>query len=439
MQTITLAFDPRRRTLSVEGSDVEGAGTVIDDAAVTLHVDPLGDDVLAMDLQFGVVICDGGRRYRPIGRLNPDGDYRIKRQILQACTGGQLPVSLRVTYRDRRVLGSSQVILPVAVVPDANADLVGAYGDVVMMRTDPWDWVPEWTYMAHSVVWWDDEVWISLADDNTGNPPSRDSEWWQILAEDGEQGPMGPRGPPGPQGLPAESTTPGEIVVRYIGDGIRTEWTVVHNLYTMTPFCQCIDLSGEVPRYVDTVKTIPDDRHVTLRFNTPPEPDSVQVLVSSGMGTAPPASATVPGEFVRRYVGNRRDTDFDVTHNLNCDTPFVQFLMTSGSSLPMHMDTGWRVLDSDTIRVHVDPAPDYNAVICLISSGMGTGADLSPYIWEPEGPSATWRIEHGLGRPVSFAVYDTQGRRVHCGELIESDTVTVESFAEEMAGYAIGW
>ena len=174
MQTISLSYDQRTRRLT---ADSDGAGTTIDDCAVTFHLDPIEGCV--MDLMYGVIIYDGGRRYHPFGRFNDQGDLVLKHQVLAACTGGQLPIRLRLTYDDRRVVGSNQLFLKVDVAADSFADLAGAYGDIVMQRTDGWVWIDEWTYDQYSMVWWDGKLWLSLKDDNAGHVPGADgSEEW---------------------------------------------------------------------------------------------------------------------------------------------------------------------------------------------------------------------------------------------------------------------
>lgn len=88
----------------------------------------------------------------------------------------------------------------------------------------------------------------------------------------------------GPQGLPAESTTPGEFVIRYIGDGLSTEFDVIHNLGTMHPFWQVQDLSGAYPEYVQVYGYAVSGSALHLVFSTPPAVNSIAVLLSSGMG-----------------------------------------------------------------------------------------------------------------------------------------------------------
>lgn len=462
MQTITLAFDPRSRALT---ADFGGAGTVIDDAAVTFHLDPI--EGATVDLVYGVTIYDGGRRYHPISRFDKDGDVHLKHQVLDACTGGQLPISLRIVYDSRVVVGSRQLILKVDVVPDAYEDHAAAFGEALMMRTSGWEWVPEWRYDRHSMVWWKGRMFVSLRDDNMGHAPDEDDPddavWWQQQGLDGvspivwweddvlvirdvcgEHRSPPLTGPPGPQGLPAESTTPGEFVKRYIGDGKTTEFDVIHNLHEETVFWQALDISGDVPEYVDVRATVVDDCHIHLSFTRPPAINSVVVIISSGMGFSPPPECAVPGELVIRYIGNNSDRVCDVEHNLNTIHPIVQ-LQDMTAEYPEHIDARWCAVDPNHIRVFFTNPPDYNAVCAVISSGLGTGVDVgtaesgtyTPYVHSVTDAAATWRIQHNLGRPTSFTTIDTSGRVVLGAEVIESDNVTVEYFGAPLSGRAI--
>ena len=133
MQTITLSFDRRSRALT---ADFDGAGTVIDDMAVVFAIAPIEGAVIEM--VFGVLIRDGSRRFHPIGRFSPDGKLTLRNQVLAACTGGTLPISLKITYDDGTVIGSRQLILDVVVVPDASQEVQDTYGDLIMMRSSSW-------------------------------------------------------------------------------------------------------------------------------------------------------------------------------------------------------------------------------------------------------------------------------------------------------------
>ena len=180
MQTITLTFDPKSRILT---ADSDGAGTVIDDSAVTFQIEPI--EGATIDLQYGVTVCDGARRYHPIGRFGPDGTLALRQQVLAWCTGGTLPLSLRITYEDGTVVGSRQLILDVATIPDAYTDMGSGYGELLMLRGTSWDWLPDVLYSKDSFAVHDGRIWQSLKDDNRGSEPSVDSDAWMTVGVDG--------------------------------------------------------------------------------------------------------------------------------------------------------------------------------------------------------------------------------------------------------------
>lgn len=120
----------------------------------------------------------------------------------------------------------------------------------------------------------------------------------------------------GPQGLPAESTTPGEFVIRYIGDGLSTEFDVVHNLGTTHPFWQVQDLSGAYPEYIQVYGYAKTGNILHLVFTNPPGVNSIAVLLSSGMGNARTKyeySQTTPSLIWTINHGLGRKTSFTIT------------------------------------------------------------------------------------------------------------------------------
>ena len=400
MQTIGLTYDPRTRLLK---ADSEGAGTTIDDCAVSFSLEPI--EGATTYLVCGVTICDGARRYHPPLKFSDEGTAKLPLQVLSACRGGTLPVHLLVQHDSGQREGSrNKIIFDVTVLPDAFEELGNAYGSDLMLRSDSWAWIPEMRYHEGSFVTHDGRLWQSLEDDNVGNEPSEDSEHWQIVGVDGisptiefegdimvvtdvegekrsphltgpqgpqgeqgvqgekgdtgdrgpqgEQGIQGPVGPRGPQGLPAESTTPGELVVRYVGDDVSREIDVVHNLNTLRPFWQAQDLRGSLPQYTNITGYALDADTLRLVFSVPPARDSICVMVSSGMG-------------------------------------------------------------------------------------IGAAGSAVKYQWEPDTAMSEWRIEHNLGRPTSFTVMDTAGTVHQCAEIIESANVTVEIFGRPFKGMAV--
>lgn len=120
----------------------------------------------------------------------------------------------------------------------------------------------------------------------------------------------------GPQGPAAESTTPGEFVIRYIGDDVSTEFDVVHNLGTTHPFWQVQDISGAYPEYIQVYGYAVSGSTLHLVFSNPPAVNSIAVLLSSGMGDARTKfeySQTTPSSIWTINHGLGRKTSFTIT------------------------------------------------------------------------------------------------------------------------------
>ena len=182
MQTIGLTYDPKSRLLT---ADSEGAGTTIDDCAVTFSIEPITGATLY--LVCGVTICDGARRYRPPLKFSDEGTVRLPLQVLSACRGGTLPVNLLVQHDTGQREGSrNQIVFDVTVLPDAFDELGAAYGSDLMLRSDSWAWISAMRYHEDSFAVYEGTLYQSLQDDNVGHVPSEeDSLWWVPVGVDG--------------------------------------------------------------------------------------------------------------------------------------------------------------------------------------------------------------------------------------------------------------
>ena len=174
MRIIELAYDRSTRTLRPSDGL---AGTTVDRNVTGFHVDRI--EGAEMDLVYGVVIRTDRRvRGHPFSRLDADGNAVLNSDVLSACSGGTLPVSLRITYDDGAVESSKELILSVAVVPDPLTESKVATGDLVMTRNSSWEWSPLWTYPKGAVVTHGGSIWVSLSDGNRGEEPADGSQTW---------------------------------------------------------------------------------------------------------------------------------------------------------------------------------------------------------------------------------------------------------------------
>lgn len=175
MRSITFVFDEDTNRFYTDTSD---AGSTVDSGVTTLHVDPIEGCV--MDLVFGVMLRSEGRlQGYPFSRLDEDGNAVLYSDVLTACTGGTLPVSLRLTYPDGSVRSSQQCILTVASIPDPSVLTIPSYKDVIMTRNSSYQWEERWTYPEGAIVLYNGILWVATKTSKGEAPGSGDS-WANI-------------------------------------------------------------------------------------------------------------------------------------------------------------------------------------------------------------------------------------------------------------------
>lgn len=184
MRTLYLTYDRAKRTLSA--SD-DRAGSIVDNGVTTLHVDPIPG--CTMDLVFGIVLRnENGRALRgyPFSRLDAKGDAVLFSDVLRACTGGALPVALRITYDNNTVESSEPCILKVYYSPDADVSTQVQYSDLAMTRNSSMEWVGAWTYARGAIVTHNGSLWVAKAE-SIGDEPRTASTAWRVVSVDTEK------------------------------------------------------------------------------------------------------------------------------------------------------------------------------------------------------------------------------------------------------------
>lgn len=184
MRTLYLTYDRAKRTLSA--SD-DRAGSIVDNGVTTLHVDPIPG--CTMDLVFGVVLrAENGRALRgyPFSRLDSKGDAILYSDVLRACTGGALPVALRITYDNNAVESSEPCILKVHYSPDADTATQVQYSDLAMTRNSSMEWVGAWTYARGAIVTHKGAMWVAKAE-SLGDEPRSGSTAWKLVSVESEK------------------------------------------------------------------------------------------------------------------------------------------------------------------------------------------------------------------------------------------------------------
>ncbi len=178
MRYIDLEYDADSRRLQLT---TDLAGTSVDDRSTVFR---MGDwesyPDADLDIVYGVIV----RRPDTVvgytfSRLE-NGETPVPQDVLRACVGGNLPVSLRITYHsDGRIESSLPLVLSVASIPDPVESVHGT-GDLVMTRQSGWEWMPALTYSKGAVAVWDFQIWMSRTDGNLGNEPGKTEEWIEL-------------------------------------------------------------------------------------------------------------------------------------------------------------------------------------------------------------------------------------------------------------------
>ena len=298
MRSIRLIYDSETASLSLDGPD-RGAAC-IDNLATEVTVVGIPEGAVA-DLCYGVQVATEDGAMYPFSRLE-DGTARIPGQVMAAANAGRLPVALRLSFDDGRIIGSvNRISLRVTVYPDSIDSAESVMGDRLMLMGDPWEWVAEWTYAKGSVCIHEGRIWISQIDGCLGIEPGTDDSWLRVGTDgisvthqwDGTVltvtsasgtssadlvGPQGPQGERGPEGPPGPDSQPGEAIVRYLGDGASVTYDVIHYQKT-TNLIWSLRKDG---KFIDADVSIIDEDTLRVRFTSPPAQDSVAMTIVSG-------------------------------------------------------------------------------------------------------------------------------------------------------------
>lgn len=182
MKTIVLSYDRDTRTLSASDTD---AGSVVDNGVTTLHVDRIPG--CTMDLVYGLVLRSGTSLVgSPYSRLDDDGDAILYSNVLRACTGGALPVTLRLTYDDNTVEHSKSCILKVRFAPEADIKSTVEYSDLAMTRNSSMSWVDRWRYNKGAVAVHNGALWLALSQTKGEEPKKGSDKWVQVGGTESE-------------------------------------------------------------------------------------------------------------------------------------------------------------------------------------------------------------------------------------------------------------
>lgn len=262
MLTIDVIFDQGTRQVSFPRDYDMYGGATIDSESVEISVS--GIDMgytsgLSVRLDFAVQVqVEDNVLRNPFLPLTYDGQGHwtavIPRVILSAAARTRkLPFQLVIRDADRVINSRNTLTLDITRAIDATDELEDEYTPYLMYRGESWSWVEDVSYSEGAVVTHAGYLFISRKDGNIGNVPQviGDDPYWRINI----------RG--------------GTVVVRVIGNGVDTEYDVVHDLDTLAP-SYVLQRDGE---YVYTTVKVVDEDTLKVIFKTPPEQNSILMTI----------------------------------------------------------------------------------------------------------------------------------------------------------------
>ena len=275
-----------------------------------------------------------------------------------------------------------------------------------VMAIPPWD--NDVTYSKDSTVIHEGTIWISLVDGNRNNDPSMDDGSWTrveagagTLDEDGN-------------------------FVTMVGDGVNTEYTVTHNLGTLNYFLELRTNDSE-RRYVRARVRAMDSNTVTVDFTTPPAENGIILIMAKADRTA-----SVHCE----PIGNGRDTEYIVTHNLGMYNYFVE--LRTNDSVREYVDAQVTAISPTQAQISFEYPVAEDGIMVMIAPCVASKWG-SRWVYAQLDPSDEWVMDHDLTRLVSVQAFDMNGNEIE-GELIQDidhlDSATLR-FCEPVSGLAV--
>lgn len=284
--------------------------------------------------------------------------------------------------------------------------------DTLDTKTDKVMAIPPWendaTYSKDSTVIHEGTIWISLVDDNRNNDPSMDDGSWTrveagagTLDEDGN-------------------------FVTMVGDGVNTQYTVTHNLGTLNYFLELRTNDSE-RRYVRARVRAMDSNTVTVDFTTPPAENGIILIMAKADRTA---------SVYCEPIGNGRDTEYIVTHNLGMYNYFVE--LRTNDSVREYVDAQVVAISPTQAQISFEYPVAEDGIMVMIAPCVASKWG-SRWVYAQLDPSDEWVMDHDLTRLVSVQAFDMNGNEIE-GELVQDidrlDSATLR-FCEPVSGLAV--
>ena len=295
---------------------------------------------------------------------------------------------------------------------DANIPSEKLTKETIDTKTDKVMAIPPWdndvTYSKDSTVIHEGTIWISLVDDNRNNDPSMDDGSWTrveagagTLDEDGN-------------------------FVTMVGDGVNTQYTVTHNLGTLNYFLELRTNDSE-RRYVRARVRAMDSNTVTVDFTTPPAENGIILIMAKADRTA---------SVYCEPIGNGRDTEYIVTHNLGMYNYFVE--LRTNDSVREYVDAQVTAISPTQAQISFEYPVAEDGIMVMIAPCVASKWG-SRWVYAQLDPSDEWVMDHDLTRLVSVQAFDMNGNEIE-GELIQDidrlDSATLR-FCEPVSGLAV--
>ena len=284
--------------------------------------------------------------------------------------------------------------------------------DTLDTKTDKLMAIPPWendvTYSKDSTVICNGTIYISLRDDNRNNDPTVDDYYWTMveagagtLDEDGN-------------------------FVTMVGDGVNTEYVITHNLGTLNYFLELRTNDSE-RRYVSARVNAMDMNTVRVSFTSPPVENGIILIMARGDRTK---------SVYCEPIGNGRDNEYIVTHNLGMYNFFVE-LRTNGSDRE-YVDATVTAINPVQAKIHFEYPVEENGVVVMIAPCVASKWG-SRWVYAQLDPSSEWVIDHDLTRMVSVQTFTPEGYLLY--GTVKQDMGTLDSvtvrFSQPTAGFAV--
>lgn len=284
--------------------------------------------------------------------------------------------------------------------------------DTIDTKTDKLMAIPPWengvTYSKDSTVIYNGTIYISLRDDNRNNDPSVDEYYWTMV----EAG--------------AGTLDDDGNFVTMVGDGTNTEYTITHNLGTLNYFLE-LRTNDASRRYVSARVRAVDMNNVHISFTNPPAENGIILIMARGDRTA---------SVYCEPIGNGRDSEYIVTHNLGMYNYFIE--IRTNDSRREYVDATVTAISPTQTKLEFEYPVAVDGIVVMIAPCVASRWG-SRWVYAQLDPSPVWVVDHDLTRMVSVQTFTPEGFLVY--GTVQQDMVTLDSvtirFSEPVSGFAV--